>query len=162
MLNLEFDCYEEEDGVSLDPIDWWVNGYPRAGQLFATLALSNLSTFRLQTCTLTEEILISFLRRHATTLKEISLLEVVLDYNSVKPTSWEKTLKQIAPVLFLNSVKLEDLHSDDIENVIIAGDSDDEAYDSRVNAYCQGLTDFLSHRGQTDCPNINDFARPEA
>lgn len=93
-LNMEFDCYEKEDGASLDPIDLWVTEYPRAGQFFATLALPNLSTFILLTCTLTEEILISFIRRHATTLKDISLFDVGLDYNSVKPNSWEKTLSR--------------------------------------------------------------------
>ncbi len=71
-------------------------------------------------------------------------------------------VKQIAPILFLNSIELVYLQSEDIENVIIAEDPDNKASDSRVDAYCQGLTNFLSHRGQTDCPNINDFARPGA
>lgn len=71
---------------------------------------------------------------------------VRLDNRSVEPTSWEETLKQIAPTLFSDWVKLRWLWSDDIEDVVGAGDPNDEAISSRHAAYCRSLTDFLCNR----------------
>lgn len=87
-----------------------------------------------------------FIRRHSTTLKEISMSSARLDNRSVGSTSWEKTLKQIAPILFMDWVELRWLWSDDIEDVIGAGDPNDEAFSSRHAAYCQSLADFLCNR----------------
>lgn len=71
---------------------------------------------------------------------------VRLDNRSFESTSWEETLKQIAPILFSDWVKLRWLWSDDIEDVILAGDADDEACSSRHAACCQSLADFSWNR----------------
>lgn len=161
-LELIFDCHKDEDRAHFDGTNRLAMFCPRAGQLFATLTLPNLAIFRLQACILTEGILIGFIRRHATTLKHIHINMVVLDNQSAESTSWEKTLKQIAPILVLDSVRLRHLWCDDIENVILAGDLDPQQYSSRLARYCQGLAEFLFNGGQTDCPKILDFARPAA
>lgn len=133
---------------------------PRAGQLFAALTLSNLAIFHLQGCTLTENILKHFITKHSTTLKEVCMDAVVLDNRSEESTSWEKTLRHIAPILFLDSAALFSLSSDDIESVVLAGDPDLVARHNRSIAYCQALTIFFLRRGRTECPRIVDFARP--
>lgn len=145
LLDLTFLCYEEDDdGAGFGDANWGT--LPRTGQVLATVNLPNLVIFRLWSCILTEETLIDFIRRHSTTLKEISMSFVRLDNRSFESTSWEETLKQIAPILFLDWVKLRWLWSDDIEDVVGAGDPNDEAFSSRHAAYCQSLADFLWNR----------------
>ncbi|CAF9935263.1 hypothetical protein IMSHALPRED_010164 [Imshaugia aleurites] len=157
-LTLEFGCYaKDEDGAGFD--NNIATRSPRAGQLFAKLTLPCLVTLHFGNCILTEEILIGFMKRHSTTLKYLHLVEVDLDNQSMESTSWAETLKQIAPILALETVNLLALRSDDIENVIVA-DTNGEACNSRVDAYCKGLTRFLRNRGQTGCPRILDFAAP--
>lgn len=157
-LHLDFH-YHEHDRANVAGTDWLWN-LARAGQLFATLTLANLARFSVKSCTLTEAILIGFMRRHTATLKDLCITDVTLDDDSIESTSWEKTLKQIAPILSLDGITLSYLQSDDIENVIEAEDPDFEASESRIEAYCQCLEEFLRQRGQTDCPKILDFARP--
>lgn len=100
------------------------------------------------------------MRRHTATLKETKVVAVVLDNVSADFTWWEKTLKQIAPIMFPTWDQLWCLWSDDIENVILVEDFDVEACYSRLAACCRGLTHFLHHGGQTDCPKIMNFTRP--
>lgn len=160
LLNLNFQYYGGNiNRAGFENTNRLGRKFSRAGRLFATLNLPNLAMFRLGCCMLTEGILIDFIRRHASTLKEIEMDTVVLDSRSADATSWEKTLKQIAPMSFLDLVELWWLLSDDFENIILAADPDFEARDSRHRSYCEGLTSFLHHRGQTDCPKILDFAR---
>lgn len=132
---------------------------PRAGRLLAALTLPNLAIFRLRCCTLTENALKAFITRHSTMLKEVWMGAVILDNRSCERTSWEKTLKYIAPLLFLNSAMLYFLCSDDIESFVLAGDPDRRARKNRNDAYCQALTEFLLQGGRTECPRILDFAR---
>lgn len=159
LLDVDFTCYGADDD---EPIEWdlWVRRrFPRAGQFFATLTLPNLAIFRIWNCTLTTESLVGFFRRHTATLKEIRIDSVALDDKSSETTSWEKALRQIAPTLSLDSVELRELESDDISFLfMIADDSADGAWNRR-EAYCQRLTDYLYHRGRTECPRIADFLR---
>ena len=159
LLDLSFQCY----GANNNQVDFhgWPEAFcPVAGQLFATLTLPNLAIFRLECCILTEQILQDFITRHAATLKEISMAGVVLVNTSEESTSWEKTLKRIAPIMFLDSVNLRGLSSDDIESVVRRRDTDFGARIECLFAYCQALTIFLLQRGRTECPRIADFARP--
>lgn len=146
--------------TEFDGTNWLPIIYPRAGQLFAALTLPNLAIFRLNCCTLTENILKQFITRHSTTLKEVVMAGVVLENRSEESTSWEKTLKDIAPIMFLDVAALASLSSDDIESIVLAGDPDLEARLSRSKAYCLALTLFLLSRGRAPCPRIVDFARP--
>ena len=158
-LDLCFSYYEEED----DGPDWQgmhelAKLCPHAGQLFAALTLPNLVELRLAFCRLPEKILEDFIARHASTLKNVSLSAVALDNRSNEYTSWEKTLKLVAPILFLDRVALWSLYCDDILNVILAGDPDDVAHDHH-RAYCKALEGFLLERGRTACPRISDYAK---
>lgn len=161
LLDLEFQWHGLSHAWSrYDRANKEARTFPPAENLFAALTLPSLAIFRLEYCTLTEEILIDFTRRHATTLKEVSISRVILRNKPDRSTSWEGTLKHIAPTLSLDRAQLRRLWSDDIEKVIVAGATDYETYSSRRGAYCEGLADFLRRGGQTDCPNILDFARP--
>lgn len=160
-LELNFLPYDNGgEETEFDGTNWLPGLCPRAGQLFAALTLPNLAIFRLECCTLTENILKRFITKHSTTLKRVFMGAVVLDNGSEEPTSWEKTLKHIAPFLFLDSAALLSLSSDDIDSVVLAGDPDLVARLDRSFAYCQALTLFLLQRGRTECPRIRDFARP--
>ncbi len=163
LLDLSFRFCEQYDGSRgfwFHSTYWLVRRLPHAGQLFTTLTLPNLTIFRLGSCKLTEQILLGFIKRHATTLKEIGIDTVVLDNRSDEPTSWEKLVKQVAPLLSLDWVVLWSLRSDDIENVVLAGDPDFEARVSRHRAYCEGLKVYLHQGGRTECPSVLDFERP--
>lgn len=141
LLDVDSHSYErDEDGADIDYKNGLARTFPRAGQLFTTLRLhtdgGNPYLF------------------HQTALqhvKKFSICDVDLDNKSSVPTSWEKTLKQIALVLFLGWTKLSWLRSDDIENVVPENPLS-EAYNSRHAAYCEGLTLFLDKRGQTVIP----------
>ena len=89
---------------------------------------------------LTETNLIGFIRCHTATLEEVKIPAVVLNNESAGFTSWEKILKQTAPNLSLAWLQLRWLRSEDIENVVLAGDPGSEACNSRHAAYCQDLT----------------------
>ena len=157
-LDLSFHCYQgEDDGSDLEDPDWLERSC-HAGQIFAALTLPNLVEFRLAYCRLPEKILEDFIARHATTLKEISMSAVALDNGSNESTSWEKTLRLVAPILFLDRVSLWSLYCDDIINVILAGDPDNVAHDHH-RAYCKALEGFLLERGRTECPRIADYAK---
>ena len=159
-LDLSFLYYDGEDDESdwQDP-HWLAKLCPRAGQLFAALTLPNLGIFCLASCRLPEKVLKDFITRHATTLKGIRIAAVALDNGSNESTSWEKTLRLVAPILFLDCVVLWSLYCDDILNVILAGDPDDVAHDHRHRAYCIALEGFLLERGRTACPRISDYAK---
>lgn len=164
LLDVGFACYgayddqwEDDFRADLDPKNMWARRlFPRAGQLFATLTLPNLAIFRLGDCTLTTGSLVGFTTRHTATLKEIRIGSVALDDKSNETTSWEKALRQIAPTLSLDSVELELLEDDDIRNTFLE-DYDFKVSGARHAAYCQGLADFLYHKGQTECPRFADF-----
>ena len=153
-LNLEFGCYAK------DQYEAGSTRGARACQLFAKLTLPYLVTLHFGNCILTEEILIGFMKRHSTTLKDLYLVEVDLDNQSMESTSWAETLKQIAPIMVLETVDLWYLRSDDIQHIIVADEGEGEACASRLDAYCESLAIFLHNRGQTDCPRILDFAAP--
>ena len=158
-LDLSFFYYEgEDDGPDWPDTHELAKLFPHAGQLFAALTLPNLVEFRLASCRLPEKILEDFIARHASTLKNISMSAVALDNRSNESTSWEKTLKFIAPILFLDRVALWSLYCDDILNVILAGDPDDVAHDHH-QAYCKALEGFLLERGRTACPRTSDYAK---
>ena len=158
-LELSFYCYHgQDDGSDLGEPDWLETSC-NAGQVFAALTLPSLVEFSLAYCRLPEKILEDFIARHATTLKEINLSAVALDNGSNESTSWEKTLRLVAPILFLDEAVLWSLHCDDILNVILKGDPDEVARDHRHSAYCQALAAFLLKRGRTQCPRIADYAK---
>lgn len=164
LLDVGFTCYGEGDH------DKWEDGFwqdfdfetlqkmrfhPRAGHVFATPTLPNLAIFRLGDCSLTTESLVGFIRRHTAKLEEIRISFVDLDDKTNENTSWEKALKQIAPTLCLNCVKLEWLDSDEIRKVELEDTFNTQK--ARNAAYCQSLEHFLYHRGQTECPRYADF-----
>ena len=148
----------EDDGSNLE-----FPGAPEeschAGQIFAALTLPNLVEFSLDYCRLPERVLEDFIARHASTLKTIGISLVALEKGSNESTSWEKTLRSVAPILSLESVALSWLYCDDIFNVILAGDSDEVARIGRHKAYCDALGDFLLQKGRTESPRIAEYAR---
>ena len=161
-LHLSFHGYQgEDDGSNLRDTNWlWLlERSCHAGQVFATLTLPNLVEFRLASCRLPEKILEDFIARHASTLKEISMFMVTLDNGTNEYTSWEKTLRLVAPILFLDRVALWLLYCDDTLKIDLAGDPDDVARHRRHQAYCTALENFLLQRGSTDCPRIADYGK---
>lgn len=158
-LDISFYCYHEEhDGLDLQDTDW-VEKSPNMGQVFAALTLPNLVYFRLSYCTLSEKTLQDFITRHATTLKGLCMSIVVLDNGSDKSTSWEKTLRLVAPISCLDRVALSSLYCDDIINVILAEDPDVVTRNHRHSAYCNALAAFWLKRGRAKCPRIADYAK---
>ena len=158
-LELSFICYHGQgEGSDLEDTDWLERSC-HAGQVFAALTLPNLVEFRIAYCRLPEKILEDFIARHATTLRKIIMSAVVLDNGSNESTSWEKTLRLVAPILSLDKATLLSLRCDDILNVILKGDTDEVARDRRLSAYCQALEGFLLERGRTECPRIADYAK---
>ena len=158
-LDISLYCYYgEQDGSDSEDI-FWLEKPPNVGQVFAALKLPNLVDFRLSYCTLPEKILQDFITRHATTLKGICMFDVVLDNESDKSTSWEKILRLVAPISFLDRVALWSLYCDDIIDQVLAEDRDVVACANRQSAYCEALAAFWLNRGRTECPRIADYAK---
>ena len=158
-LDLSFLCYRGEEG-ELNFVDMeWLETSCHAGQLFAALTLPNLVEFRLAFCRLPQEILEDFIARHASTLKDISMSVVYLDNGPMESTSWEKALRLVSPLLFLDWVDLWLVYSDDINKIILAGDTDIVKRDGRHMAYCRALAAFLRTRGRAECPRIAEYAQ---
>ena len=158
-LDISFYCYYgEHDGSDLEDTHW-LEKPPNMGQVFGALTLPNLVSFRLSYCTLPEKILQDFIIRHTTTLKGICMSVVTLDNGSDKSTSWENTLRLIAPISFLDRVALSSLYCDDIINEVLAEDPDVVAANHRHSEYCKALAAFLLKRGRAKCPRIADYAK---
>ena len=158
-LDLSFTSYHgDHDRLYLEDKNWWER-LPNVGQVFTALTLPNLVEFRLALCKIAGKNLEDFITRHASTLERIRICGVALDSESIEPTSWAKTLRLVAPIVYLDKVSLYSLFCDDIINVILAEEPDDIAHDRRHEAYCKALEDFLLQRGRTECPRIADYAK---
>ena len=112
-LQLEFKGRQDRDASAFEGVNWIARSIPRAGPLFATLTLPSLAMLSIANCILTEESLIGFIQRHATTLKSLRLIGIVLDNRSAEPTSWERVWKQLAPIVNLDVISLRDTLDDD-------------------------------------------------
>ena len=159
LLDINFH-WSSQDAVDPSAHDYEHWRGPPVGQLFATLTLPNLAIFRLEFCELAEKSLEDFLSRHATTLKEIKMDEVILDNRSDEPSSWEKTLKYVAPNLFLDCVSLQSICCDNTKEALMPFKPGTVDFSVRANAYYQALMAFLLERGRMECPSIADYTRP--
>lgn len=150
-LQLGFQSRMDGDASAFEGTNWIARTTPRAGRLFATLTLPSLAALGFANCILTEESFIGFIRRHATTLKTLRLVMIVLDNQSAERTSWERVWKQLAPMLNLDMIDLSTVVDDDnFKEVACDGDID-------LHPYYEALENFIYDRGQTKCPKWTEF-----
>ena len=150
-LELKFQCRQDCDWSTFEGVNWMAREAPRAGPLLAMLTLPSLAILSFATCILTEESFIGFIGRHATTLKSLCLIMIVLDNQSTEPTSWERVWKQLAPLLNLDVIDLNSIADDDnFQDVACDGDLNPDLY---YNA----LEVFIYNRGQTQCPKWSEI-----
>ena len=162
-LDLNFD----PDGVPAEPAgegrirtySYWSSRRLRDfTEMFARLTLPHLEKLSTGLFRVRRKSFVAWLERHSRTLKYLKLDTVYMSdlFEDMKEgNSWEKVVKQVAPIMSsLEHVDLQLIQDQEIDK-LLREDRDSETRSYHHRAFSKGVSDYMMHRGQMGYPRYH-------
>lgn len=127
-------------------------------EMFRECTWHKLECLKVSNCAISEEIFLEFMCRHSQHLRALEANGLQLTDNS---NSWQHAIETIAPVMTLDSVRLEGLHDGGLDERAMAdGDLRGKGVTVRLDAYYARVSAYLRLGGKGKYPVWDEIDEP--